>query len=95
MKGTEKQIKWAEDIKKEFLKDLNLSMELLGSKSEEYKEKIAKVIKWVENIDSAEDLIAMKISYGCNPNNLIYSWKIDRTLESYKRMNIDTKTLHL
>ena len=55
MKGTEKQVKWAEDIKKQMIEKINIRIE--KEPSEEFKKRHMKAIEILNIIDDAKFFI--------------------------------------
>ena len=55
MKGTEKQIKWAEDIKKQMIEKINIRIE--QKTSEKFKKRYMKAIEILNIIDDAKFFI--------------------------------------
>ena len=55
LKGTEKQIKWAEDIKKEMINKINIRIE--RETSEKFKKRHMKAIEILNKIDDAKFFI--------------------------------------
>lgn len=65
MKGTEKQIAWAEDIQKKTVSALNWGIATFASKAD-FVEKCQQVKAAIENVEYAGDLIAVyKNVNGC------------------------------
>lgn len=71
MKGTEKQVKWAESIKAGWTErvEQNLLGAVLRGTKEEYKEKVAEVISKIKTIDDASWWIDNRQTLGVNSGN--------------------------